>query len=120
MLKSTWTQDRPLGDTVHYWLLPGHRAIDDKPLAATFQKIPYPPNSPLFKSFSLQFKDKDVVGDCVKVLAEEIQVDDIICLTFVHQYHHSITEGHQIGQARPSLGEAMLAVLDHPLTPHVP
>ena len=44
-------------------------------------------------------------------------VDDIT--SFVHQCYHSIIEGHHIGQALSSLGEAMLAVLDHMLISHV-
>jgi len=47
------------------------------------------------------------VGNCVKCLAE-VQVDDISFLPFVHWCYDSVTEGHQIGQAWPSFGEAML------------
>ena len=54
------------------------------------------PNSPAFKSMSLQFRDKDV-WDHVKGLAQ-VQAD------------HSIIESHQVGQARSALAEAMLAV----------
>ena len=87
----------------------GHRAIDHNPVATTFQPIPYPLNSPPFISISLLFKDKDVVGDHIKDLAE-VHVDGNNFLPFVHQYHNSITEGHRIGQARPSIGEILLAV----------
>ncbi len=52
--------------------------------------------------------------DHVKGLAE-VQVDDISCLSSVHQCQYSVIEGCQIGQTQPSFGEAMLAVSDHPL-----
>ena len=58
-----------------------------------------------------------MVGDHVKGLAQ-VQVNDIGRLSLVHQCH-SIIEGHQIGQAWPSPAEAMLAVSDHTLIPHV-
>jgi len=58
------------------------------------------------------------VGDHVKSLAQ-VQANDIGCLPFVHQCCQSITEGHQIGQARSALGEAVLAVSDHTFIPHV-
>jgi len=51
--------------------------IDYYPLDATFQPIPHPPNSPPIKSISLQFREKDVVGDRVKGLTE-VHID-IIC-----------------------------------------
>jgi len=35
------------------------------------------------------------MGDHVKGLAQ-VQVEVISCLPFVHQCHHSITEGHKI------------------------
>ena len=47
-------------------------------MAKTIQPIPYPPSSPLFKSIPLQFRDKDVVWDQVKGLAQA-QIDDISC-----------------------------------------
>ncbi len=53
-----------------------------------------------------------MVRDHVKGLAE-VQVDDIHRPSPIHQSHHSIIEGHQIGQARSTLGEAMLAVSNH-------
>ena len=59
-------------------------------LTVAFQPIPYPP---AFKSIHIQFRDKDVVGDHVKRIAE-VQVDDMSYLPFVHQCHHSIIEGH--------------------------
>ena len=58
-----------LMDTAHHWPPSGHRAISHKPLALTFEPIPYPPNSLPFKSISFQFRNKDVVGDHVKGLA---------------------------------------------------
>jgi len=53
-----------------------------------------------------------VVTDHVKGLAE-VQVDDIHHSFPIHRSHRSIVEGHQIGQVRSALGEAMLAVLNH-------
>ena len=55
------------------------RAIDHNPLAATFQPIPYPSNTPSFKHVSLQFREKNVVGNNVRDLAE-VQVDNFSCL----------------------------------------
>mgnify|MGYP001854162635 CR=1 FL=1 len=54
-------QDGPLGDTTGDQPSPGHRAIDNNPLAGTTQQIPHLPNSPPFKPISLQFRDKDAV-----------------------------------------------------------
>jgi len=71
----------PLEDT-RYCSPPGHRAIDNT-LAMTIQPIIYALNSLPFKSIYLQFRDKDVMHDCVKGLAQ-IWVDDISCLSFVH------------------------------------
>ena len=59
------------------------------------------------------------MGDHVKGLAEN-QMDDISCLPFILRCCHSIIECHQIGQAQPSLDEAMLVISDHLLVPHVP
>ena len=53
-----------------------------------------------------------MVGDHIKGLAQ-VQVDDTSCPSFVHQCHHPIVAGQQIGQAQSALDEAMLAVLDH-------
>ena len=47
------SQDGPLGDTTRHQPAPRYRAIDNSPLAMTIQPIPYPPNSPAFKSISL-------------------------------------------------------------------
>ena len=50
----------------------------------------------------------------------EVQVDDIYLPSPIHQSHSSTTEGHQIGQGRPDLGEAMLAVSNHLFIFYVP
>ena len=50
----------------------------------------------------------------------EVQVDDIHHPSPIHWCRHSIVEGHQIGQARSALGEAMLGVLDHLFISYVP
>jgi len=50
----------------------------------------------------------------------EVFVDDI-CHPFpVPRCHHFIIEGYQIGQARSTLGEAVLAALDHLFISSVP
>ena len=85
----------------------------------TFQAIPYPLSSLSFKSIFLQFRDKDVVGDHIKGLAE-VQVDDIHCPSPIHLSHHSIIEGQQIGQVQSDLCEAMLAVSNHFFISYVP
>ena len=61
----------------------------------------------------------DVVWNHTKGLAQ-VQVDDIGCSCFVHRYHHSIKEGHQISKAQSALGHAVLAILDHLIILHVP
>ncbi len=60
-----------------------------------------------------------MVWDQVKGLAQ-VQVDDISCPSSVHQSHHSIVEGHQIGQAQSAFGKAMLAAMDDLLILHMP
>jgi len=107
-----WSQDRHLVDTTCLYAQVETADIDHNALAVTIQPIHYPPNSLYFKSISLQLREKDVLREHVKDLAE-VQVDDIHCLPFIHQYHHSITESHQIGQAQPSLGEAILSWITH-------
>ena len=62
-VKEYWTPDRHLADTAPYQPPPGHRFSDHILLAATFQPISYPPNSPPFKYISLQIRDKDVAGE---------------------------------------------------------
>ncbi|KAK4831239.1 LOW QUALITY PROTEIN: hypothetical protein QYF61_016471 [Mycteria americana] len=69
-----WSQYGPLRDTT---------PIDCYPLDAPIQPIPYPLNSPPIKSISLQFREKDVVGDQVKGFTE-VQIDDIHCFSLVH------------------------------------
>ena len=81
MLKSTGPKTDP---GTCYRPLPEHRAIDHHPQSAAFQSIPYPPSAPPIKSTSLQFRDKSVVGDHIKGLAQ-VQVNDISHLPFVHQ-----------------------------------
>ena len=66
------SQDGPLWDAARGQLPPGHRAIDNNPLAVTIQPILSPPNSPAFKSVSLQFRDKDVVRGLVKGLGPSL------------------------------------------------
>lgn len=55
--------------------------------------IPYPPTSPPIKSISLQFREKNVGGDCVKGFTEG-QTDHIHSPSFVHWCSDSIIEGH--------------------------
>ena len=68
---------------------------------------------------SLQFRNKDVVPDHVKGLAQ-VQGHKISSPSFVHLYQHSIIEGHHVGQAQSAHGEAVLAVSDHLHIPPVP
>ena len=60
-----------------------------------------------------------MVRDHVKGFAE-VQVDGIHLPSPVHQSQHRIIEGHQIGQARSALGEAMLAVSNRLFILYVP
>ena len=95
-VKEHQSQDRPLGDATCYRPPPGHGTIDHHPLSAAFQPISYPTSGPPIKSTSLQFGDKDGVGDHVKGLGQ-VQVNDTGRLPFIHQCRHSIVEGHKIG-----------------------
>lgn len=52
------------------------------------------------------------MGDHVKGLTE-FQVDDISNSSLVKKCSYAIVEGHWIGQAGLTLGEAMLVVLYH-------
>ena len=61
----------PLMTSVHL-----RRATDHKFLVVTIQPIPYPLDSVLFKPISSQFRDKNVLWDHIKGLAE-LKVDDI-------------------------------------------
>ena len=76
-------EDRPLEDTICHQTPPGHKSIEHSPLAENIQSIPYPLNSSHFQSVSYQLRDKDVMWDHVKGLAE-VQVDDISFLSFVY------------------------------------
>jgi len=51
--------------------------MDHYPLDATIQLIPHPLNSAPIKSICLQFREKDVVEDHVKVFTN-VQIDDIL------------------------------------------
>jgi len=75
-IKQYWSQDRPLRDTTHHRLLPGHGAIDHHSLGVVFKPIPYSPNGLPLKSISFQSGDQGVMWDHIKSLAE-VQVDDI-------------------------------------------
>lgn len=54
---------------------------------------------------SVQFGDKDTVGNPVKGLTD-CQMDDTSIPFLVHRCSQSIKEGHQIGEARFALGES--------------
>ncbi|KAK4830182.1 hypothetical protein QYF61_008973 [Mycteria americana] len=82
-VKQYWSQYGSLRDTTCHPSPSGHGAVDHYCLDATIQPIPPPPNRPPIKSVSLQFREKDVVGDCVKGLTE-IQIDDIHSSSLVH------------------------------------
>ena len=114
MLKSTSPKTGPWGTQLTAGLHLDIEPFTTTPLVATFQPILYPPNSPPFESISLQFIDKDLMQDHVKRFVE-VQADDISCPPFVHQCCHSIIEDDQMGQAWSAFGEAMLAILCHPL-----
>lgn len=58
---------------------------------ATVQTLSYPSKNPLTKSTSLQFGEKDVMGDHVKGLTE-VQINYICNLSLLHQCNHSIKE----------------------------
>jgi len=69
-IKGYQSQDGLLGHTTHHQPPPGHRAIDHNLLDVTIQPIPCPLNSPPFKPISLQFREKDMVWNHVKGLAQ--------------------------------------------------
>jgi len=51
-----------------------------EPSGCSHPTIHYPPNGPAFKSFHLQFRDKDVLWDHVKHHTQ-VQVDNISCFS---------------------------------------
>ena len=78
-----WSQYGPQQNPTCHWCPFGYQAFDHYPLDMTIQSIPHPPNSPPIKSVSLQFREKDVMGDHVKELTE-VQRDDIRSSSLVH------------------------------------
>ncbi|KAK4832304.1 LOW QUALITY PROTEIN: hypothetical protein QYF61_021703, partial [Mycteria americana] len=62
-IKQYWSQYGPLRDTTHHLSPSEHWAVDHYLLDVTIQPVPHPLNSPPIKSISLQFREKDVVGD---------------------------------------------------------
>ncbi|KAK4806258.1 hypothetical protein QYF61_013402 [Mycteria americana] len=78
-IKQDWSQYGPLRDTTRYWFPLGHWAIDRNSLDAAIQPIPYPLNSPPIKSLSLQFREKDVVGD-----RDTRPCFHCLCISFLH------------------------------------
>ena len=101
-------QYQPLRHITCHWSPPGHRATDCNSVSASIKPVPYPASGPSVKSLSLQFRDKDIMWDSVKCLAQ-VHVDDVSCPSFVHQHCNPIIQGYQVGQAQFALGEAMLA-----------
>ncbi|KAK4828525.1 hypothetical protein QYF61_026947 [Mycteria americana] len=82
-IKQYWSQYGPLRDTTCHQYPSEHGAVDHYPLDATIQSIPHPLNSPSIRFISLQFREKDVVGDLVKGLTE-VHIDDIHSSSLVH------------------------------------
>ena len=66
------------------------KSADHNPLAVTISSILYPSNSPSFKSIIPQFRDKDVVWDHIKGLAQ-VQAHNITCL-FIPLHHRRPTD----------------------------
>jgi len=91
--KQYWFQYGLPRDTTYHWSPSGHWAVDHCFVAVTIQPIPYLLNSPPIKCISHQFREKDVVGDCVTGLTE-VQIDDICSSSLVHWCSNSIVEGH--------------------------
>ena len=56
--------------------------------------------------------------DSVEGLAE-VQEDDIICSSVIHQRYNPVIEDHQICQAQFAFSEAMLPVTNHILIFHM-
>jgi len=69
-VKQHWSEYRPLRANTCHRSSFGHRAVDHYSLVATIQLIPHLLNSLPIKSLSLQFIEKDVLGDRVKGLTE--------------------------------------------------
>mgnify|MGYP001856018832 CR=1 FL=1 len=65
VVKEHRSRDRPLGNSAHYQPPPGLRTINHHTLIVDLKAIPYPLGDPTMKSTSLQFGDKDMVGDHV-------------------------------------------------------
>ena len=93
MLNSEVQKNIPLGTSLVTGL---HLHIESLTTALAVTIQPIYPNSPPFKSISLQFRDKDVAYNHARGLAQ-VQEDNTSCSSFVHQCCHSITGSHQIG-----------------------
>lgn len=74
-----------MGITTHHWSLPGRQAIDHRTWSATILPIPYPLSCTSVKSMSHHFRDKDVMCDSIKYLAQ-VQVEYISCSSLTHQW----------------------------------
>ncbi|PKU40070.1 hypothetical protein llap_9625 [Limosa lapponica baueri] len=97
-VKEGKSQYRPLKNVSCHWSPLEHQAVDRNSLSVTISRIPYPPSALSVKSMSLQFRDQDVMQDCVKCFAH-IQADAVNCYSLIRQCHNPILEGHQICQA---------------------
>lgn len=82
-VEEQWSQEGPLGNSTRDWHPPGHRAIENNPLAMATQTIICPPNSPVFKSIPLKFREQDMAWDHIKGFAE-FQVGNTSHHSFVH------------------------------------
>ena len=92
-IKQYWSKYGPLRNTTCHWFPSGHWSVDHCPLDVIIQLIPQPNKSLPIKSISLQFREKDVVGDHVKGLTQN-QIDDSHSSSLVHWHGHSTIEGH--------------------------
>ncbi|XP_072186652.1 uncharacterized protein [Excalfactoria chinensis] len=111
-VEQDWTQHRPLGDTASHRPPARHRTANDNPLHSASQPILDPLHRPLIYPILPQLCYKDVMGDRIKSLTE-IKVDYIYRSPPVHPASDIFIKGHQVGRARPPLGEPMLSTPDN-------
>ncbi|GAB0205260.1 hypothetical protein GRJ2_002991600 [Grus japonensis] len=91
------SQYQLLRNATCHWSPLGYQAVDGNSLSATIQPFPYPLSGLSIKSMSLQFRDKDVMRDSVKCLAQ-VQVDDVCHSSLIHQCCNLMVESHRICQ----------------------
>lgn len=95
MLNSAGPSTNTPGNAICPWSSFWHQAIDHNSFSETMQTILYALTGPPINLMSLHFRDKNVMQDSVKYLAQ-VQVEDISCSSPIHHHCKPATEDSQI------------------------